>query len=169
MHTLRRARSLKDVPPYKPYGPKTFLKILIIIITCLGFSTQVVSHIAFGDDYTFDYQSRYYLFFGSHLFGMVESIIVLAIFLTGMDNVCGSRRCWEILNLTVSFLLSILCGVSAGLMIFYCNMLYRNQLYKTSPDYWKWYTDHMIISITCGFLNSVLFLLDAALHADAFR
>ncbi|KAK3726762.1 hypothetical protein QZH41_010417, partial [Actinostola sp. cb2023] len=139
------------------------------ISTCLGFSCQVVAHIAFGDEYTFDYQSRYMLFFGSHLFGMVESIIILAIFLTGLDQSIGSRRCWEILNLTVSFLLSIVCGVAAGLMIYYAHMLFRNKLYKTSIDFWKWYTDHLLVSISCGFFNSILFLIDAALHADAFR
>lgn len=57
---------------------------------------MVVSHFAFGDDYTEAYQNRYILFFATHLIGMIESIIILAIFLAQVDLACGARRVFEI-------------------------------------------------------------------------
>ncbi|XP_031569473.1 uncharacterized protein LOC116303975 [Actinia tenebrosa] len=166
---MHRRLKDSDEPPYKPLGPKTVVKVLLIIFTCLGFSCMVVAHMAFGDDYTEAYQNRYILYFATHLIGMLESIIILAIFLAQLDLACGARRVFEIANVVMSFGLSILCGISAGLMFYYADKLYNNRLYDTDTEYWKWYTDHLLVAISVGILNSILFLIDATLHANAFR
>ncbi|XP_048576582.1 uncharacterized protein LOC5518061 [Nematostella vectensis] len=154
-----------EVPPYRLTGPRSILKYIIILSTCLASACIVVAHRAFGNNYTWEYQTRYMLFLGTSLFGFLSSIIILVVFLTELDKVLCTRRVMEMINIGLSFVLALLCAVSSALLIYYVNKLWKNDLYNTSKDYWKWYTDHMLVAMACAFLNSILYILDMVLHA----
>ncbi|EDO45988.1 predicted protein [Nematostella vectensis] len=86
-----------EVPPYRLTGPRSILKYIIILSTCLASACIVVAHRAFGNNYTWEYQTRYMLFLGTSLFGFLSSIIILVVFLTELDKVLCTRRVMEMI------------------------------------------------------------------------